>query len=77
MNHYRTKDIYEAASLISSNAKFLRLEPQNNFYWFIFEDLDTCRKTSELYWSNNLIVNAKHLTDAIRSLKDQIFSRKD
>ncbi len=76
MELFRTKDIYEASALIASQAKFLNLEPDKNYYWFVFENSDMCRKLSDSYWRNELEVLAKDLTDAIRTLKDRIFASK-
>ena len=77
MEQFRTKDIYEASALLASDAKFLYLEPESNFYWFVFENATACRTLSDSYWRNELTVHAKSLTDTIRSLKDQIFARRD
>ncbi len=72
---FRTKDIYEAAALIAAKAKFLLLEPDNGFYWFLFSDPHNCRTLSDAYWRNELKVSAKDLTEAIRTLKDRLFAR--
>lgn len=76
MEKFRTKDIYEASALIAANAALLTLEADSGFYWFVFEDSDTCLKISNSYWGNKLRVLAKDYADAIRSLKDRVFSSK-
>lgn len=76
MEKYRTKDIYEASALVASSVTLLKLEADSGFYWFVFEDHDSCRTISDNYWSNQLSVFAKDYADAIRSLKDRIFASK-
>lgn len=75
MEKFRTKDIYEASALIAKNLSLTGLEADAGFYWFVFESSDTCRNLSNSYWSNNLNVLAKDYADAIRSLKDRLFSQ--
>lgn len=76
MEEYRTKDLGEAAALSCSSTKLLRLEKEDNFFWFIFSNNDTCQKLSNNYWSGDLRVSAKEYSDALRSLKDRLFARK-
>ncbi len=76
-NNFKTKDIYEASVLIASQARLLHLEQDTGFFWFVFEDFSYCEQISNQYWRNELTLPAKTLTDAIRSLKDQLFSRRN
>lgn len=73
-DEYKTKDIGEAAALHSSGIKLLRLDKDNNFFWFIFENTQT-EEVSASYWSGDLIVKAKLYNDSFRNLKERIFSR--
>ncbi|OGM79893.1 hypothetical protein A2382_03110 [Candidatus Woesebacteria bacterium RIFOXYB1_FULL_38_16] len=73
---YKTKDIYEASALVASKMKLLNLERGSGFYWFVFQSGDLSRKTSELFWRNELSVLAKDYADALRTLKDRIFANK-
>ena len=74
-NYYRTKDLYEASAIYSSEKKLLRLEKEERFYWFIFEGSE-CVKLADKYWTGEMNINAKAYADAIRSLKDRIFAQK-
>lgn len=74
MDQFRTKDIYEASALIAAKARFLHLLPDKSFYWFVFESATACRQISDSYWRNELQVLAKDLTEAIRTMKDKIYS---
>lgn len=70
---YVTKDLGEAAALYASGVKFQRLENGGNFYWFVFDN-GNAEKISNSYWSCDLVVKAKLYSDALRTLKERIFS---
>ena len=74
-NYYRTKDLSEASFLYASGKKLTKLEQDNSKFWFLFDDKPSCEQLVEAYWQKDAIVNAKEFADAIRSLKDIIFSR--
>lgn len=76
MELYKTKDIYEASALVTSDIKLLRLEKESNFFWFVFENLQKSEDISSQYWNNELMVLAKDYSDAIRSLKDRLFASR-
>jgi len=76
MERYKTKDIYEASALVAANLTIAGLEADSGFYWFVFQSGDLSRKTSELFWRNELSVLAKDYADALRTLKDRIFANK-
>ena len=75
---YLTRDLYEASLLVACQQKLLRLElekeKKGRSFWFIFNDHSACQKLLDTYWRRELEVNAKAYTDAIRSLKDRLFS---
>lgn len=74
-SEYKTKDLHEAAYLIAVGSKLARLEREINYFHFVFEDSKKCEELSNSFWSGEATVNAKEFVDAIRSLKDRIFSR--
>lgn len=76
-DEFETKDIYQAAFLYARRLKLLRLEREGSSYWFVFENMKEAEALSNSYWGRDADVNAKAYSDAIRSLKDMIFSRKD
>lgn len=76
MDTLKTKDFYLGSALLASNCKLIKLEPEGNFYWFVFADSDRCRRLSDAYWANELEVLAKSYAEAIRSLKDRLFANK-
>jgi hypothetical protein len=72
---YLTKDLSEASSLVCKGLKLIRLEKENNFYWFVFQDKSACEQLSNTYWNNELQVSAKAYSTALKELKDRLFSR--
>lgn len=75
-NVYLTKDLYEGAFLYANNLKFIGLEKEAAFYWFVFEDQKVAESLSNQYWQKEAQVNAKDYAEAIRSLKDRLYARK-
>lgn len=75
-DEYRVKDLGEAAALLCKSAKLLRLEQEEGFSWFIFQSKDICQIISNNYWFGELLINAKSYQDALRTLKDRLFSQR-
>lgn len=76
LKEYCTKDLSEAAAIVSKSGKLLRLEQEQDFFWFIFDDKLFCEQLSTAYWSGELQVSAKDYATAIKSLKERLFSRR-
>lgn len=75
-NTYRTKDLYEASTLYALNQKFLYLEKSQDYFWFIFENKEVCQEVADKYWRREVSVDAKTYSDAVRTLKDRLFSQR-
>ncbi len=73
---YHTKDLYEASFLYAHRQKLLSLKKDGKYYWFVFDDKSCCEELSKGYWSGEIEINAKAYSDAIRTLKDRIFSKR-
>lgn len=73
---YQTKDLYEASTLYAVNQKFLYLEKSQNYFWFIFENKKVCQQIADRYWRREVSVDAKTYSDAVRTLKDRLFSQR-
>ena len=76
LTEYVTKDLQEAGALLASNAKLLRLDKEQDFYWFVFEDKTFCEQLSASFWSGELQVSAKAYSTALKELKDRLFSQR-
>lgn len=73
-NEYKTKDLGEAAALLTQGVKLLRLDKASRFYWFVFEGKNS-QDVSNAYWSEQLSVIAKKYNDSLRTLKDRLFAQ--
>lgn len=73
---YHTKDLAEAAAILAKGRRLLRLQPQEDYFLFVFEDEKQCEEIANSFWSGELRVNAKGYADALRTLKDRIFARR-
>ena len=73
-NTHPTQDLYESAFLYASGQKLIQLKNDNGRFSFIFEDVQACQRLIDSYWRKDATVNAKEYADAVRSLKDRIFS---
>jgi len=73
---YVTKDLGEAAALVCSSLKLLRLQREQSFFWFVFANKMLCEQFSGEYWSGTLKIPARQYSEALRSLKDRLFAQK-
>lgn len=71
---YKVKDLYEASFIYASNIPLIRLEQVGNSYFFVFANKEACETARDDFWSYNTSIDAKRLTDAIKSLKERLFS---
>lgn len=68
----RIKDLYLAAFVYSKNKQLVGIERDGRICWFIFQD---CEELISEYWKDAAIGKIKSYTDAIRTLKDLIYSQ--
>lgn len=72
---YRTKDYSYASILLATSHHLIDREWENNICYFVFENKDDCDKTIIDYLNGKIMINAKELWEAIRTIKD-ILSQK-
>jgi hypothetical protein len=72
---YLTRDIGEAASLIVKKQKLIRIDRDNRICWFVFENIEECKKLSSDFFFGELLINARDYYEALGRLKNRIFSR--
>lgn len=85
MEDFKAKDIYLAASLVSSGFEVKRLEKikQKNYteYYFVFNVQSRLDPNIRIdgfvskYWAGNLFVDAKHLFSNFRELKNRLYNQ--
>ena len=80
---YATKDLYFAAFLHVKGIQIVKLEKYGNGnygrnpVYFIFNDKQRCEELESLFWngvSDELMVNIKDFTTAVRDLRSRAFS---
>ena len=71
---FSTKDYWLSGALMAAGEKLLRLEWQGSQAFFVFENLARCEMRAQAYWAGDLKVSAKAFTDALRTLKDRMYS---
>ena len=71
---FRTKDLYLAAFLYSENKLLKRTDREGKICWFVFDNENDCREFVNRFWAGQAYCNAKKFADALRTLKDRIFS---
>ncbi len=77
MEQYRTKDIGEAAALLTLGIELLPLEYDSaGFYWFVFENGQYAKSVAHTYWFGNLMQNVKRYNESLSTLKDRIFANR-
>lgn len=74
-NTYRTKDLSEAAFLMTKGLPLNSLKREGKTCWFIFADEAKCKTLSSMYWFQNAEIPAKLFVDSIQTLKNRIFSQ--
>lgn len=72
---YRTKDLGEAAMLITKKMPLAEMERQGYTCWFVFLDYDLCKDLSNQYFFGDLQLNAREFFEATLRLKNQIFNK--
>lgn len=76
MNEYLVKDLYEAAFLYSRNKVLKRLQKEEGFYWFVFDDRNACERLADDYWSGLASGNIKEFAVSLKTLKERLFASK-
>ena len=74
LNSYRVKNLYLAAYLYCEGLELGEVEKVGKVCWFNFVNKNKCEQLINLYWKNQAVSKIKSYTDAIRTLKDLIYS---
>lgn len=70
----KLKDLPCAAFLISSGLQVSDVERDGRVCYFVFAERERALDLCKGFWSGTATVNAKQYSDAMRSLKDLVFS---
>lgn len=73
-NKYQTRDLYFSSYLFSTGHELISVEfdSQGNFFWFVFNDKETCEREEQAFLKNEVSVKAKDFTEAIKYLKRKV-----
>ena len=72
---YKTKDLAEAAALMTAGQQPQRIEREGSICFFIFADKVKCEQLSNEFLFGNLLVNARSYYENMNRLKNKIFRR--
>ena len=73
---YSTKDLAEGSFLLASGIRLIQIDNEDGIFWFVFADKSTCLRLADSFWRKEATVNARELCDAMRTLKDVIFHKR-
>jgi hypothetical protein len=74
---YFTKDLYEASYLYACGFRLLRLDNEQDYFLFVFEDSKGTADTMiREYWNFEGFVCPKKFAEAITTLKTVVFARR-
>ena len=73
-NNYQTKDLGEAASLLTSNCILKNIFWKDNTAYFIFDNLANCEKISQKYFFENLTLPARLYYENLKMVKRKLYT---
>mgnify|MGYP001606342693 CR=1 len=71
---FLTKDLSLASLCYAKGALFAGIDRDDRTCWFIFENKQLCETLQQQFFAKSIDVNAKEYSDALRTLKNLIFS---
>ena len=72
---YKTKDLAEAAALMVIGQSLKDIEREAGVCWFVFSGGQQSQDISNKYYFGELLVNARDYQEAMKRLKNLIFTR--
>lgn len=73
---FKAKDLNLSAFLYAKGQSLERVERENGVCWFVFNNQEKSKLLAGEFWSGHANCNITDYTNAIRLLKDRIFSEK-
>ena len=73
-SNFACKDLYLAALIYAKGVKLETVNREGKSCWFVFKDKQTCEDYQKKFFAKEIKVNAKDYSDALRTLKDLVFS---
>lgn len=73
-NVYKTKDLAEAAFLLTSDKTLNSVIREGNTCWFVFNNKEICLELINKFWFGDEVIPARKFYESIQILKNKIFS---
>ena len=73
---YKTKDVGEAAALLTQKQILIKTEQENGAVWFYFSNSNDCTQSIQEFWQHSLMVDAQDYFHSINRIKQIIYERK-
>jgi hypothetical protein len=75
---YKTSDLYEAAALLSSGIKLIRLELTTKTHViFLFENNSECQRLASDYLNGNLMINCRNFMSSWKFLRRKVDDKQN
>lgn len=71
---HKTKDLHEAAALVTCGCRLAEIEKMGSVAWFVFEDEVGCRRLADEFYFGGLTGNLKLFSENLKTLKGRLFS---
>lgn len=72
--YFKTKDLSISAALLLNGIELIKIDREEKVCWFTFRDTNKCESLSKEYLFGKLLVNARDYDEAVKRLKNIIFS---
>jgi len=73
LDEYKCPDLGVSSILFVNGLSLKRIEKVNSICYFVFSNLEECRKVSIDYWNNHCFVDARSFNQANAILKNRMF----
>lgn len=75
-NEYQTKDLGEAAALLTSGIAMLDLVWRDSKAYFVFEDPMECRRLAQEYFFGSLQLPVRFYYENVRTIKRKLYEEQ-
>ncbi len=72
---HKTKDLHEAAALVTCGCRLVNIEKIGSIAWFVF-DGNECSKLANDFYFGGLEASLKLFSENLKTLKGRLFARE-
>lgn len=76
-NEYITKDLGEAAALLTSKQVMLALHWKEGIAYFSFDESESCQKLAHQYFFENLELPVRNFYENLRIIKRKLYAEQN